>query len=354
MTSLARSSARDVAALGALLSAGNGDAIPLPAGAGSLSAEEVDGRGAAGDGALDAVEGKRGDGNTGGGGAGRAAVLVILLDDDAVLGDVGEGDVAVGDVVDLAGGAVDGLDADAVLGVGDGGLLDDDAVDGVVGAAADGADGETVAARASTANEVDVGTRVDGEAVVLVLDVCVGDGDARRGADVEGIGVVAAVGHIASRVIDGDVVKGEVGSTVDAEALDRGVLDIQVGDGGLLHGVGIEELGLGLAAVGALAVPPLGAIAVDDMSRCSLDGDLGARDGDQGTGPLLVAEGGGTLEDDGGSILELGQIKGSAGRDGNVVEGDGRARGLGLGDSGSTGRARESAAVGATLDGGSS
>lgn len=352
MTRLARSPSRHIAALSALLPARNRNAIPLPPGARSLSTEQIHRRRTAANGALNAVQRQRRDRNTRSGSAGGASVLVILLDDNAVLGDVGQRDVAVGDVVYLSGSAVDGLNADAVLGVGDGGLLDDDAVDGVVGAAADGADGEAVAARAGAAREMDVGARVDGEAVVLVLDVGVGDGDAGGGADVEGVGVVAAVGDVAGGVVDGDVVEGEVGGAVDAEALDGGVLDVQVGDGGLLHGVSVEELGLSLSAVGALAVPPLGAVAVNDVSRGSLDGDLGTRDGDQGTRPLLVAEGGGALEDDGGAGVQLGEIKRGASRNRNVVEGDGGARSLGLGDLRSTSRAGEGAAVGAALDSG--
>lgn len=62
---------------------------------------------------MDVVDSQIGDGDTAGGGSGRAAVLVILLNDDTVLGDSGESDVLVGDALDGAGGAVDGLDADA-------------------------------------------------------------------------------------------------------------------------------------------------------------------------------------------------------------------------------------------------
>lgn len=59
----------------------------------------------------------------------------------------------------------------------------------------------------------------------------------------------------------------------------------------------IEELGLGLAAVAALAVPPAGTATVQNSAR-SIDGDVGAGDGDEGTGPFFVAEGGGAFEDD--------------------------------------------------------
>jgi hypothetical protein len=99
-----------------------------------------------------------------------------------------------------------------------------------------------VAAGACTAGKGNVGAGVDGEAIILVLDVGVGDGDAGRAADVKGVGVVAAVSDVAGGVVDGDVVKCEVGGGVDGEALNGGVLDVEVVDVGLLHGVGVEEL----------------------------------------------------------------------------------------------------------------
>ena len=99
-----------------------------------------------------------------------------------------------------------------------------------------------MAALAGAAGEVDVSAGVDGEAVILVLDVGVGNVDASGAADVESVGVVAAVCYIAGSVVDGDLVKGEVLGSVDGETLDRGVLDVESGDGGRGHGVSVEEL----------------------------------------------------------------------------------------------------------------
>jgi hypothetical protein len=62
--------------------------------------------------------------------------------------------------------------------------------------------------------------------------------------------------------------------------------------------VGVHELGLGLAAVGALAVPPAGALAVNHGAGVLLDGDVLAAEADQGAAPLFVAECGGAFEDD--------------------------------------------------------
>jgi hypothetical protein len=63
------------------------------------------------------------------------------------------------------------------------------------------------------------------------------------------------------------------------------------------HGVSIEELGLRLAAVGALGVPPARSVAIESSSG-TIDSERVTRDGDKRAGPLLVSEGGSALEDD--------------------------------------------------------
>lgn len=62
--------------------------------------------------------------------------------------------------------------------------------------------------------------------------------------------------------------------------------------------MGVEHLGLRLAAIAALAIPPFRAVAIDDMAGRTRDSDLCPADADEGTFPLLVAEGGGALEND--------------------------------------------------------
>ena len=106
--------------------------------------------------------------------------------------------------------------------------------------------------------------RVDSQAVILVLDIGVADGDIGARANIEGIGVVATL-SITVRVVDGDLVEDQV-IGLHTESLDGGVLDVQAGDGRVVQGVGVEELGLGLSAVGSLAVPPARSAAVDDMA----------------------------------------------------------------------------------------
>lgn len=145
------------------------------------------------------------------------------------------------------------------------------------------------------------------------------------------------------------MIQGKIGSGVDAEPLDGGILDIEVRDGGLLHRMRVEELGLSLATVRALAIPPLCAVAIDDMPRGAVHGDLSTRDGDQGALPLLVAKGSSTLEGDSRASVQLGQVERGTSRDGDVVEDDVCAGSLVLGDICGTGRARKGAATGAIL-----
>lgn len=88
LNNLASSWAGDVGALAALLATRDADARPLPARAGALAAENVDGSSLRADGALDVVNGQASDRDAGGGLAGGRAVLVVLLDHDSVLGDL--------------------------------------------------------------------------------------------------------------------------------------------------------------------------------------------------------------------------------------------------------------------------
>jgi len=61
--------------------------------------------------------------------------------------------------------------------------------------------------------------------------------------------------------------------------------------------VRVEELGLGFATVGALAVPPAGAVAVEVGARAGGDVDFSSGDGDEGARLPFVAECWFTFED---------------------------------------------------------
>lgn len=138
---------------------------------------------------------------------------------------------------------------------------------------------------------------VDSQTVILVVDGRAGDVNTVAGADVESVGVVAAI-TITVGIVDGDSTESKLLGAVDAEDLHGGVLDGDVLNLGAGQAVSVEELGLGLAAVGSLAVPPAGTITVELRACGTLDGDGGSGNGDQRTFPFLVAEGGGSFEDD--------------------------------------------------------
>jgi hypothetical protein len=123
-----------------------------------------------------------------------------------------------------------------------------------------------------------VGTRVNCEAVILVVHDGARYQDVLGRANIKGIRVVAKLALVTGRVIVCHINDIEVGSRVDAHELDWRILDVQALDAGLLQGVGIEELGLGLATVGPLSIPPLGAVAINDVARGTGDGDVSSGD----------------------------------------------------------------------------
>lgn len=205
-----------------------------------------------------------------------------------------------------------------------------------------------MATGAVATGEGDVGTAVDGKAVVLVVDRGAADSDLLRRANVEGVGVVAAIG-VAVLVIDGNIVDLKVGGVVDGEDLNRRVLDCKALDDGVVQLVGIEELRLGLATVGALGVPPAGSIAVKS-GISAVNGDGITSDADERALPLLIAESRCALEDNLGALLEVAQVKSLASRNLDVVQGDCRARLLVLHGIGGTTGTAEGTAIGALVD----
>ena len=317
---LTRGTGRHILTLITLLAARDVDILEGPVGAAAFTAENVHGHSIIADRAGHTVDSDIGDLDIVTGLASRAAVLVVLLDDDAVVGDSGQLDVGVGDVADGAGLVDNGFDAHAVRRVADGRVVDSDILHSVVVTATNGADGQAVATGARTARELDVLARVDGDAVVLVLDSGTGDVHAVALADVECVGVVAAV-VITARVVDGEVLEMQVVG-LHADGLDRCVLDVEAGDLRVLQLMGVHELGLLLAAIGALAVPPSRALTVNHGVFGGSDGDVGSLKTDQRTLPFLVAEGGGAFEGDLGAVLDVGQVKCLTGRHLDVLQYD--------------------------------
>ena len=116
------------------------------------------------------------------------------------------------------------------------------------------------------------------------------------------------------------------------------------------HAVSIEELGLGLAAIAALAVPPASTVAIQNTASSTGNGDGSTGNADEGSFPLLVAEGSGALENDVGSALQASQVEGGTGRNSNIVKDNGGAGSLGLSGRRSTAGAAEGAGCGALVN----
>jgi hypothetical protein len=139
-------------------------------------------------------------------------------------------------------------------------------------------------------------SRVDRNAVILVVDCGTGNNDIVRRTDIEAVRVVSE--RISSGVVDGHARDRETIAAVDAHGLDRSVLDVEIVDSRRAsQAVSSEELGLDLAAVASLAVPPTGTVRVELCTAGTGDGNILALDLQQWTSPLLVAPGSGTLKD---------------------------------------------------------
>jgi hypothetical protein len=141
-----------------------------------------------------------------------------------------------------------------------------------------------------------VRSRVDGHTIILVVHIRTSNHHIRAVADIKPIGVRAQ--RRARLVVDGHVGNGQPVRIVNRHGLHRRVIKVQVRDGRVGQIVRVEELGLGHAAVGALAVPVVRAVAVEDRAGRARDGDAGAFDLEQGSVPLRVGPGGRALEDD--------------------------------------------------------
>lgn len=139
-------------------------------------------------------------------------------------------------------------------------------------------------------------SRVDSNAVILVITIRTGNDNIGRAPNVEAVGVLALA--VTGRVVDSHAGNGKPVRTVDADGLDGRVLDVQVGDGRAGEVMRVKELGLCHTARATLAIPVLGTTAVEDGTGCSLDGDGLSLDLQERPCPLFVAPGCRALKDD--------------------------------------------------------
>ena len=173
------------------------------------------------------------------------------------------------------------------------------------------------------------GTGVDGQTVVLVLDVGTSDGDLSAVTDIETVSVGSTT-RITSRIVDSDVSQGEISRAVNAKDLNRGILDGDSSDGRRLQAVSVEELGLGLSAVGSLAIPPSASLTVEDRTRGTSHGDVCPGDGNKRTCPLRVAKGSGAFKGNVSTRGQTGEVQSRSRRYCHGGDDDGGAACFGL------------------------
>lgn len=111
----------------------------------------------------------------------------------------------------------------------------------------------------------------------MVVYIGARDGNVRAIANVKSIGV-GRLAIIAIRVVNGDVLHSKIRRPVNAEHLHRRVLDVDTADRGRGQIMGVEELGLRLAAIAALAIPPTTAVTVEIGAVGPGDGDVSSGD----------------------------------------------------------------------------
>lgn len=103
---------------------------------------------------------------------------------------------------------------------------------------------------------------------------------------------------IAGTVVNSHAGDGQSLGVIDTDGLDGCVFNIQVRDRRRSEIMSRKELGLRLATVGSLAIPPTGAVWIQNGTTGTLDSDIIALNLEQGARPLLVAPSSCTLKDD--------------------------------------------------------
>lgn len=142
-----------------------------------------------------------------------------------------------------------GLDAASIGAVHDLGVLEGHTVHGVVALTTNGSDAQTVATRAVDVVNGDLGSTSDSNTIILVVNGDVLQSDIVTGRDIEAVTVVSssivtasAVRLIASRVVQSQTRNGEVLDTIDVEAVNRPVLDVESGDLGVIDMLHYNEV----------------------------------------------------------------------------------------------------------------
>lgn len=139
----------------------------------------------------------------------------------------------------------------------------------------------------------------------MVVDVSTSYSDIRTTPNVKTIRVVTKGASVSSRVVNCHAGNGQATSTINTDGLDWCVLDVQIGDGGVDKIVGIEEFGLGHAAVTTKPIPIGSTVTVQIGARCAYNSDACALNLKQRARPRLVGPRGLAFEDDLTTLAKL-------------------------------------------------
>lgn len=146
--------------------------------------------------------------------------------------------------------------------------------------------------------------RVDSNTIILVIHIRPSNHHIGATSNIKPIGILATA-RISSRVVDRHSRHRQPTGTIDADSLDRCVLDVQIRDGRVRQAVRIEELGLRLAAAAALTVPPARAVRVEVRAGRAGDGDACTFDLEEWAVPFFVAPGCFAFKNDLGSFASV-------------------------------------------------
>ncbi|CAA9997260.1 unnamed protein product [Nesidiocoris tenuis] len=174
------------------------------------------------------------------------------MDNNAADTNVLENNVVVRNILDDTTSVCTSLDADANTRVEH--LATDDAnVSNFIETASPRGNGDSVSSLADVVLEQDVLTGVQSEAVVLIINVAIGDPNVLCISDIKAIGVVASLG--AAVVVVNPYIRNVDVLSVDGKTVDWNVLHVQMFDLRVSKR-DVEELGLGFSTVSSFAVPP--------------------------------------------------------------------------------------------------
>ncbi|KAF5865441.1 hypothetical protein ETB97_003699 [Aspergillus alliaceus] len=203
--------------------------------------------------ASDINSGDNGNRNSIGGFTGRTAIQVILLDIDTILGDIRQGDILVQDILDVTLLTGVGFGSASILATEELGVRKGDPVDGLVTLAADRAYTEpvtTVAVHTVDNNLLDL--------IPKPSELCAA-----------GVAVTLTVNGITGGVVQSQAGDDEVLGSLNVEAMDRPVLDVEVLNARVVHVLDDDEV---------VRPKKYDTIAINDVTISTGDGNAGARD----------------------------------------------------------------------------